>query len=430
MEEVTGSFDEFSLEMGDYEINQVKVWDRMWNISDGGSMDQYPLARGGSVYFASFNHNLYCLDARTGNLRWKYEARNKMGCSSPIEHEGMIFVGCHDYNMYAIDAESGTLVWKFPTRGEIIGSTAVKDGCLYFGSSDRMFYALDARTGKLIWKFMTEGKIFSEPTIADDFVIFGSFDRQIYCLNRKTGELMWKVPTYREVTNVAPFPVLDGFVYISCYDNFLRKIELQTGRLVWKKRYCQRGFTTAPVIHNGTILLSSEDGTLMAVGLEGRMLWKFSTSKPLGNPTVWKDKIYVGGEDFSIHCLDLSGKVLWSFRTRDAVFWKPAIWNGIVFFSSYDCNVYAADALTGKLLWKFRTEGSPSTYPPPYANFELSMIIPEPASDKQEEKKYDMSFGREDELNTSEYQGRVTYQISTHYTIKRKYQADEKTEGF
>lgn len=429
MDEHHGSgLEDFSVEMGEYQLRQAGEWDRMWRVSDGGSMDQDPLIHDGNVYFASFNRNVHCVDAMTGTLVWKYEARGKIGCSSPVEHDGLVFVGCHDYCMYALDAKTGALAWKFPTRGEIIGSAAAKDGVLYFGSSDHMFYALDSRTGRLLWKFRTQGKIFSEPTIVENRIVFGSFDKQIYCLFCKSGELAWKVPTQKEVTNVAPFAVFRGFIYVSCYDNLLRKIEVATGRLSWKKKYGQKGFTTGPVLHEGTLLLSSEDGILFAIDPEGELLWKFSTTKPLGNPTVSGGRIYVGSEDFKFYCLSLSGDILWSFNTQEAVFWKPEVWDGKVFFTSYDCHLYALDATTGKAVWKFRTDGSPSKYPPPYDNFELSLTLPEAEAEESEEKRYDLRGGEEDE-GGSTYKSSITYRMSSQYAAKGKYQKDSDEEA-
>ncbi len=430
MEESLSSFDDFSVEMGDYQMKQVGEWDRMWRISEGGSMDQDPLIMEGKVYFSSFNHNVHCVDARTGELVWKYETRGKIGCSSPVVSEGTLFTGCHDYNMYALDARTGKLAWKFKTQGEIIGTAAVKDGTLYFGSSDQFFYALDARTGRLIWKFKTQGKIFSDPTIVEDKVIFGSFDKNIYCLRRATGELAWKVQTYSEVTNVAPFPVIGSFVYVTGYDNFLRKIEVATGRVDKKNAYAQKGFTTAPVAHGKTMLLSSEDGVLTAIDMDGRVMWKFNSIKPFCNPTVCEGRIYVGGEDFKMHCLTLSGSLVWSFATQDAVFWKPRVWDGKVFFCSYDCHFYAADAATGRLVWKFRTEGSPSTYPPAYDNFELSMTLPEPEAAGLGEKRYDIGGIDEDDDIDGAYKSRITYQVSKQYGAKGKYQVDSDREEF
>jgi len=79
MEEPVNSFDEFSIEMGNYEVKQVAEWDRMERIETGGSIDTRALIYNGNVYFGCFNHNIYCLDARTGKLKWKFKTRDRVG---------------------------------------------------------------------------------------------------------------------------------------------------------------------------------------------------------------------------------------------------------------------------------------------------------------------------------------------------------------
>src|ERR1035437_8908520 len=45
----------------------------------------------------------------------------------------------------------------------------------------------------------------------------------------------------------------------------------------------------------------------------------------------------------------------WSYQTGGYVWSSPAVANGIVYFGSYDNNLYALNASTGVLLWKFVT---------------------------------------------------------------------------
>jgi outer membrane protein assembly factor BamB len=46
--------------------------------------------------------------------------------------------------VYCLDAGTGSLLWKFQTNGPIVSTPAVQDGIVYIGSMDHQVYALRA----------------------------------------------------------------------------------------------------------------------------------------------------------------------------------------------------------------------------------------------------------------------------------------------
>ena len=161
MEEHEGfGFDEFSVEMEDFEYKQVKKFDRIWSYGPGGSFAQKPLIHDGVVYVGCMDQNVYALDARDGKLIWKFGANGGFWVSSPVLFEDTVIIGSFDHNMYAIDIHSGEMRWKFPTRAEILTSVCVYEGKVYFGSIDQVVYCLDVRSGELIWNTQPRARFF------------------------------------------------------------------------------------------------------------------------------------------------------------------------------------------------------------------------------------------------------------------------------
>ena len=101
----------------------------------------------------------------------------------------------------------------------------------------------------------------------------------------------------------------------------------------------------------------------------------------------------------------------------------------MVYFSSWDCHIYAADKDTGKERWRFNTGSSPSYIPPVHEGFEIEMKIPRTEIVEEKKKQYDLNM-IEEEQSTSFYKSRITYQVSTQYREKGKYQIDSEEEGF
>src|SRR5579863_5788125 len=84
-------------------------------------------------------------------VKWTFKTGNAI-VSTPALADHTLYFGSYDHNLYAVDAASGALHWKFGTKGRIPASPAVANGRVYFGSYDSNFYALDSATGALVWK--------------------------------------------------------------------------------------------------------------------------------------------------------------------------------------------------------------------------------------------------------------------------------------
>jgi eukaryotic-like serine/threonine-protein kinase len=57
------------------------------------------------------------------------------------------------------------------------------------------------------------------------------------------------------------------------------------------------------------------------------------------------------------------GQLAWSFASEEEIRNNPVVHNGVLYFGSYDSNLYALDALRGEFLWKAPTTGGVCTVP-------------------------------------------------------------------
>ncbi|MFV1965572.1 MAG: PQQ-binding-like beta-propeller repeat protein [Pirellulaceae bacterium] len=125
----------------------------------------------GAIYYGSSSDNqLYCLDLKTGKIRWTKIVGGPIRLA-PTLNEGRIYVASDDGWAYCLQAGDGTEVWKFqaaPTDQRVLGhgkmislwpsrtSVLVDAGVAYFAAgifpAEGVFlYAVDAATGELIW---------------------------------------------------------------------------------------------------------------------------------------------------------------------------------------------------------------------------------------------------------------------------------------
>jgi outer membrane protein assembly factor BamB len=62
--------------------------------------------------------------------------------SSPAIAENVVYVGSVDQYLYSLDARSGNLRWRFRTGGPITSAPVVVKDIVYVTSTDRLIYAL------------------------------------------------------------------------------------------------------------------------------------------------------------------------------------------------------------------------------------------------------------------------------------------------
>jgi len=87
--------------------------------------------------------------------------------------------------------------------------------------------------------------------------------------------------------------------------------------------------------------------------------WKFATGgKVLSSPVANQGVIFFGSYDRNVYAVDAeTGVQKWKYSTFGPVASTPAVANGVVYFMSYDGKFYAVDAATGRGKWKFTTGG-------------------------------------------------------------------------
>ena len=153
-------------------------FEQAWK-TDLGAKPTATTAAGGTVYAATPAGDVVALDARTGKLRWRFQAGGAVD-TPPTIAEGLVVFGSADGWAYCLRAADGKLVWRFRgAPGErligafdgiesawpIHGCAVVRNARVYItagrsGFLDGGIFAceLDLRTGRLI----------AERTIASD----------------------------------------------------------------------------------------------------------------------------------------------------------------------------------------------------------------------------------------------------------------------
>jgi outer membrane protein assembly factor BamB len=131
----------------------------------------HPIVIGKSLFLASpVNDCLISIATETGEIQWKFFADAPIRFA-PASRKGKLYCVSDDGYLYCLDASSGKLLWKFrgaPNDSKILvsgrlaspwparGAPAVDENNVYFSAGIWPFmgifiYALDCETGKVVW---------------------------------------------------------------------------------------------------------------------------------------------------------------------------------------------------------------------------------------------------------------------------------------
>jgi outer membrane protein assembly factor BamB len=152
-----------------------------------------------------------------------------------------------------------------------------------------------------------------EPIIGGTKVFIATHQGKIHALDTITGDELWR---FEVDTGFLQSPAYaKGFVVAADVAGRIFCLEAKDGRLLWKKEGIEGGFSAAPVISGGVLLIGSRGGAFLALALPtGGVLWQHDLGAPVRQTAAadW-EHVYVTSEDLKVHCLELkSGKLLWT----------------------------------------------------------------------------------------------------------------------
>ena len=116
----------------------------------------------------------------TGAVRWKFET--KLGISSsPAASEEFVVFGSKDGNLYALDIRTGNLRWKTFARGAITSPPVISEPVVAINAQGPVL-CLDTASGKVLWKAGLDGGLQSAPVLAGGRIYVASQNGVVYAL--------------------------------------------------------------------------------------------------------------------------------------------------------------------------------------------------------------------------------------------------------
>jgi len=250
---------------------KAKTGRRLWRFNTA-PVESSPLLVKKTLYFGTWSHKVYALNARTGRKRWSFDADDQVNTSAAYS-KGRIFIASDGGTLYALSARTGKLLWSAQSHGGLGGreffyaTPTVAYGRVYLGNTDGTMYVFGAKTGKLKWARPLGSYIYSGAAVWKKRVFVGTYDGGFYALDAATGDVRWKREA-KGAVHGSP-TVMSGLVYYSTCSS----CGSQASRAV------KRG----------------PDGTYARDARTGKYRWGFRAGKYASPVVADRKRIYVAG---------------------------------------------------------------------------------------------------------------------------------------
>lgn len=234
-----GVYKDNALYIGGY--NKFEKWDAktrklIWRYEALNNYCQAaPVVDGNDVIFGAWDTYLYCLDAKTGQLKWKWnngKSRNQLGPGNvvPVVTRERIYIVAPDRYMTAIDRKTGKTIWRNNEHKYRESLGCSEDGTrVYAKTMDGELVAVDATTSEFKKLWVVDLKLGYEhaPCIVAEkggIVYAGSRRGLVVAVNPKTQSVIKTFFLGKSETNGIDIDPTSGNVYTSLIEGTIFKL--------------------------------------------------------------------------------------------------------------------------------------------------------------------------------------------------------------
>jgi outer membrane protein assembly factor BamB len=342
----------------------------------------------------------------TSYLLWKTDLGSEL-YASPVVKNGKVFQVAFE-EVACIDCDTGDVLWMSSVPA--YNSTPVLTDDKVIVATNKGVTALSLENGDFIWEYSISGRfselelidhIVSSPTVSEGKVVVGTMpyayqlvnsyknnEMYVICLDESTGKEEWAVETCLGVLS-SPC-ITQGKVFAASREMLC--IDLEKGRVIWnsehkypwdvaipiKERYAFDRST--PALYHGILVAGSTDmkrsgkefyyeGWQKIVAIDqytGEIFWKWVEEGILfSSPAIYQGKVYFYSFDGFFRCLSLlNGELLWQIQISEPqnlelggsrIWSSPSAADNKVYIGSIEGVFYCIDADTGEVFWMYET---------------------------------------------------------------------------
>jgi outer membrane protein assembly factor BamB len=248
--------------------------------------------------------------------------------------------------------------WTSIVPGTMEGRLATDGSRVFVATAEGTVRALSRLTGAVLWE--VKGRA-GQLAARHDVVVLREANGTVWAMDPATGEARWKVDS--TVAGTIPPTLFDTVVLVAGAG--ATALRLKDGKAVWTST--EGTATSLPVGHGAFVFVGEKDGTLRCRdAATGSTLWALPTASTLVSPVLVDDRqsILLGTTDRRFVALSLDkATTRWTWRLGADVHMPPAVFDGLVLFTTHEDVLYALNRKNGHMVWRASLPSRPLSGP-------------------------------------------------------------------
>lgn len=296
------------------------------------------------------------------NLDAEYISGNlPIGLGAARIFNDIVYMGSLDGVMTAYDVETGRVLWKSEEKTPLGGPVEFfKDHVAYGGLNGRLFVR-HYLTGQLKYAIDLAAPIESAPVFHNDRLFIYLRGHQIVHLDAETGKVIWAykraVPVTTTLQRVTKPLIIGNKVIVGFADGFLGALSMDEGLLLWETKLVENSkfvdVDLNPILAGGMIISGSPSGELKAINPESGAITRTFDVSVLAHPVLRGEQLILGTNDGEVVIMGLNGDILKRVKVSKQSVSAVSWWKEMLVVATFDGKIQAVDPLTMKVVDHF-----------------------------------------------------------------------------
>jgi outer membrane protein assembly factor BamB len=298
----------------------------------------------------------------TKNLDESYVSGNlPIGVGAPRIYQDIVYMGTLKGKMNAYDVESGRLLWSANDKTPLGGPVEFFDEHIAYGGLNGRLFVRHYLSGKLKYAIDLAAPIESAPVFHKGHLFVYLRGHQVVHLDAQTGKVIWAykraVPVTTTLQRTSKPLVVGNKVILGFADGFLGALSLDEGLLVWETKLIESSkfvdVDLNPILAGGLIICGSPSGELKAVNPDNGAISRSFGVSIMAHPVLKGEQLILGTNDGDVLVMGLDGKILKQVKVSSQPISALTWWKGSLVVASFDGNLTAIDPLALKVIDQF-----------------------------------------------------------------------------
>jgi outer membrane protein assembly factor BamB len=289
----------------------------VWEINAGSGMRGTLLLLDSTIITATTNRQLLAYHRRSGRRHWEQRFGNAV-TTTVLYQDRMIYVGTDesDGGLHALDITRGRTRWKHKL-GAIRFTPLLDNNVIYLGTDAGNVMAMSTDRGTRVWRVGLPAALAETLVDAGAHVVAITNNDSVFALRKNDGA---QVAGGRVPGTPSAAPALSGnTLIVPLHSNRVVGIDVNTLALKWSADLAGPTLTSPVVTREGVAYVATRDGTLYRIR-EGHAEQIAQVGHAItGSLTLVRDHLLLGSYDGTLLAVTLDGKVVWKQQLKDSI---------------------------------------------------------------------------------------------------------------